>query len=307
MTITTPNPTSRSWQDWPKPRRLALIAGDGQLPCHVAKNAMAMGIEVIPFTLGRKNVDALKAITQHKPVSITPGLLRKNLALLREAQVQSIVFAGKVNKWVLLCDPRLDDLALEALRKMMRRSDDDLMLWLVDNLRNQGIEVLPQTLFLEQLFLAPGCLTQHQPNERMLQDIAFGYQMAKEMGRLDVGQTVVVKDGMLIAIEAIEGTDQCLKRTKDFIKGKGGVAVKVAKPNQDQRFDVPTVGLKTLKRMKSVGLNVLATEANETLFLEPEEMVEYANRQGMVIYSITPDVLPDVLKSAALPTQIVQL
>lgn len=300
MTVTTPNPTSRSWRDWPKPSRLALIAGDGQLPCYVAENAIAMGIEVFPFALGRKNADELRKLTGKKPVAISPCLLRKNLALLREANVQAVVFAGKVNKWILLADPRVDDLALSVLGKMMRKGDDDLMLWLVNSLRELGIEVLPQTLFLEQLFLAPGCLTRRQPDERARQDIAYGYQLAKEMGRLDVGQTVVVRDGMLIAVEAIEGTDQCLKRTKSFIKGQGGVVVKVAKPNQDQRFDVPTVGLKTLKRMKSVGLTVLAAEANETLFLEPEEMAAFADRHGMVIQSVSSDMLPDVLASEPL-------
>lgn len=109
--------------------------------------------------------------------------------------------------------------------------------------------------------------------------------MAKEMGRLDVGQTVVVHSGMLIAVEAIEGTDECIKRAGNLAGGKGGVVVKVAKPVQDQRFDIPTVGLRTLKAMKKAGLQVLVTEAEQTLYLEPEEMAAFADRNRMVLLS----------------------
>ncbi|MEB3286629.1 MAG: UDP-2,3-diacylglucosamine diphosphatase LpxI [Vampirovibrionales bacterium] len=293
---------ARHWGDWQKPKRMGIIAGEGELPVVAAKNAIAAGIEVIPFTIDKNNASALEHACGKKTVTMIPGMLSQNLAHLQAAEVSHLVFAGKVNKWILLRDPRMDTLAIEAFRSVLRKTDDDVMLWLVSQLRDKGFEILPQSLFLTDLFAEEACLTKIAPQGQALADIAYGFSIAREMGRLDVGQTVVIKDGMLIAVEAIEGTDACLKRSGLLISGqsrlplpglfkwkksRGGVVVKVAKPDQDQRFDVPTVGLRTLQTMRQAGLDTLATEANETLFLEKEAMIAYANRHKMVIVSVS--------------------
>lgn len=270
-------------------KKIGLIAGEGSLPLHVVRDAQARGIEVVAFNMFSGNRAELKKLCGGAAHKITPGLLRQNLALLQQNGITDIVFAGKVNKWLLFRDPRLDEMAIGFLRQATRLNDDSIMLWIIRQLEEQGLRIHPQTAFLQSLFRAPGVLADYQPTERDLQDIEYGFEIAKEMGRLDVGQSIVVKNGMLLSVEAIEGTDECLKRAGQWARKKGGVVIKVAKPDQDQRFDVPTVGLRTLKTMKRAGLHLLATEANETLFLEPEEMIAFANRHGIGIVSCPAD------------------
>lgn len=267
--------------------RLGLIAGEGQLPIHVAANATRQGTPVVAFSVGKDNRSTLKRLCKGHLHPITPGLMDRNLALFRQEGVSHIVFAGKVNKWILFRDPRLDRRALEALNRLRCKNDDRLMLGIIEELNQEGFQVVSQTDYLQNLFLPAGPLTQARPRDETDEaDIRYGFSLAKEMGRLDVGQTVVVCNGMVLAIEAIEGTDECLRRAGKWGRKKGGVVVKVAKPEQDNRFDVPTVGLRTLKVMRSSGLHLLATEANRTLFLDAEAMIRYAEKHQMVITSV---------------------
>jgi DUF1009 family protein len=276
---------------------LGLVAGSGQLPVSVTLQAKAWGWDVVAFCLDKDNAKALeKAGAQVEMIS--PGLMADNLARGHSHGIRYAAFAGKVNKWLLLRNPKLDAKALETLQKLRERSDDGLMLAIIDLMATEGFDILPQTEFLRSHFLPQGCLTERGLTEAEWADVAYGFGLAKGMGALDVGQTVVVHQGMALAVEAIEGTDECLKRAGElahkgwiktfFNKKNGGVVVKVAKPNQDPRFDVPTVGLKTLKTMKDAGLKVLAAEAHRTFFLEPAAMVAYANRHNMSIV-VTPE------------------
>jgi DUF1009 family protein len=267
-----------------KVSRIGLVAGEGALPLHVAKNARIRGIEVVPFMVGKNN-SRLQDICQQKGHRIIPGLVRKSLELIEKERITHVVFAGKVNKWILLRDPRIDDIALEAIRRVARLNDDAVMLWIIQQLEQRGIQILPQSDFMQELFLPEKLLSSRVPSEMDMRDVRYGFEIAKEMGRLDIGQSIVVRSGMIIAVEAIEGTDECLLRAGKLTGKKGGVVVKVAKPDQDQRFDIPTVGLRTLKRMRTAGLHMLATEANRTLFLEPEEMAAYADKHRMIILS----------------------
>lgn len=269
----------------PSITRIGLVAGEGKLPVQVAKNARNQGIEVIPFMVNRYNVRELRNICSHQGHRITPGLVRKNFELFQQEGISHIVFAGKVDKWILLKDPRVDDIAVEAMKRFSRLNDDAVMLWIIEQLELRGIHILPQSAFLQELFLGERLLTNRRPDEQDMRDVRYGFEMAKEMGRLDVGQSIVVRSGMIIAVEAIEGTDECLKRAGKLSGKKGGVVVKVAKPGQDQRFDIPTVGLRTLKTMRKAGLHMLVTEANQTLYLEPDEMAAFADKHNMIILS----------------------
>lgn len=265
--------------------RIGLIAGEGKLPEAVALNARIRGIEVVPYIIGHN--PKLQQICKSTGHRIVPGLLRRTLELAEREKITHIVFAGKVNKWILLKDPRMDELAVEAIRKFAQLNDDAVMLWIISLFEQRGIEILPQSDFLQDLFIPERQLSRRAPKEQELRDMRYGFHMAKEMGRLDIGQTIVAHSGMIIAVEAIEGTDQCLLRAGKLIGRKGGVVVKVAKPGQDQRFDIPTVGLRTLKTMKKAGLHMLVTEANRTLYLEPEEMKAFADRHNMILVSVT--------------------
>ena len=281
--------------------KIGLIAGEGQLPVYVAENAIKKGIQVVPFSVARNNRKTLKNLCDGLIHCFDePGLLDKNLATLRSEGIENLVFAGKVDKWILLRNPRLDKRAIDALAEVSKLSDDGLMLYLINGLKEEGFRVLSQTDFLQNLLLPSQNLSKTEPSQQQWQSIAYGFEMAKEMGRLDVGQTIVVKDRMIIAVEAIEGTDKCLERAGKLIKGGGGVVVKVAKPDQDQRFDVPTVGVRTLKTMKKAGLNCLVTEADETLFLEPELMTQYADKHGMCIVSLSQSEIQQKVSSIEL-------
>lgn len=270
-----------------EPGKLGLIAGEGHLPVFVAQTAHELGFQVHAFTMARNNRRALAAYC-HRVTPIRPGLVRRNMDLWQAAGIQQLVFAGKVNKWILFTNPQLDSVGLDWIRQATAKNDDSVMRFIIAGLEQEGFQVLPQTRFLQPLFEPEGVLSVRHPTRRDWEDIACGYRLAKEMGRLDVGQTVVVNDTMVLAVEAIEGTDECLKRAGKLARRKGGVVVKVEKPEQDQRFDVPTVGLRTLRTMKVAGLRVLAAEAGSTLFLDREAMVKYANHNDLCLVSYAP-------------------
>jgi DUF1009 family protein len=273
---------------------LGVVAGWGQLPVDVVQEAQAKGWQVVVFSLSKDNRQTLYKLVQGCLVPIVPGLVAQNLSLFKAYHVTHLVFAGKVNKWMLFTQPQLDSLALSLLAKLLTRNDDALMQTYVDVISECGIEVLPQSTFLSKHFQPVGCLSLHKPTPEQFRDIALGFQMAKTMGGLDIGQAVVTHEGMVIAVEAIEGTDACIQRAGKLLRKKGGTLVKVAKPGQDQRFDIPTVGLRTLQTLHAQGFKVLATEAHQTLYLDAHAMAGFADKHGMVILSIDKAHLDDV-------------
>ena len=264
----------------------ALIAGDGELPVHVARMAARDGYDVICISLCSKNRDSLHKYCK-KVYSYGPGEVLKILETLKNEGTKQLTFIGKVSKEILFKNPRLDMKAIEMLKSAKKLNDDALMMLLVEELEKNGIEVLNQTIFIKELLVKKQVFTALQPTEEQLLDIDYGFQIAKEMGRLDIGQTVVVQNKMVLAVEAIEGTDKAIRRgAKLANKARAAVVVKVSKPKQDNRFDIPTVGLRTLKTMKRYGANVLAIEAGETLIVEEEEMIKFANKHKMVVVAV---------------------
>ena len=145
--------------------------------------------------------------------------------------------------------------------------------------------ILDQTLFIKNLMIPAGVLGKHKPTESQMNDVNYGFWLAKEMGKVDVGQSVVIKDKMAMAVEAIEGTDVCIKRGSKLAKS-GAVVVKVAKPKQDKRFDIPAVGLRTLKTMNRYKASLLAVEANETIIVDQEDVIKYADKHDIVIMAV---------------------
>lgn len=265
-------------------QKQALIAGDGQLPVKMAEGASKNGLEVICISLSKDNYKDLKKVCS-KVYSVAPGELLKIKNILETEQVKQLTFLGKVHKGLILRRPKFDSMALELIKSVKRLNDDQVMLLLVEELNKLGITVLDQTLFIKNLMIPAGILGKNKPTEEQINDVQYGYSMAKEMGKLDVGQSVVVKDKMIMAVEAIEGTDKCIKRGGKIAK-KGGVVVKVAKPSQDKRFDIPAVGLRTLKNMKKYKLSVLALEANETIIVDLDEVVKFADKNNIVIMAV---------------------
>lgn len=265
---------------------LGLVAGEGKLPALLAKSAKNKGYKVIALALSD---DAQARVLPHadKVHLIAPGQIGRNLKLVKESGVKFIVFIGKVPKINLLTNiHKLDWMAVKELSKLPDFSDDTIQFAMGDLMEAHGVKVLTQSEFLRELFPDYGVLTKRQPSAAEYADIEYGKRIAKEIARLDIGQTVVIKDQMIVAIEAIEGTDEAIKRAVKLARGPV-VVVKVSKPNQDQRFDIPTVGMNTLNSMLAPQPGgVLAIEANETMVVEREEMVAFAEEHGMSILAV---------------------
>jgi DUF1009 family protein len=270
----------------PSTTSLGLIAGEGKLPSILAKSAKEQGYRLVTLALSAESQVGCSPFSDIV-YEIAPGQLGRNLKLLQKENVKEIVFIGKVPKLQLLRNiHKLDWIAIRELSKLPNFADDTIQFAMGDLLESYGIKVLPQRDFLRHLFPDFGVKTKHQPDAGEYADIDYGLKVAKEIARLDIGQTVIVKDQMVIAIEAIEGTDEAIARSVQLAK-RPVVVVKVAKPNQDQRFDVPAVGVNTIKAMlapKPGG--VLAIEAGETMMVETEEMIKFADDHGIAIVAV---------------------
>jgi len=265
-------------------KTIGLIAGDGELPVSLAKNAAKNGHEIIAVSLSPTNRKELESCCK-KVYSCGAGEVQKMVNIAHQEGITQITFVGKVSKTMLLRNLRLDSRAISLLKQTKRLNDDALMLKLIESLAEDNLEVIDQTIFLKEYFPQKGVIGKYSPDESQQIDIEYGFQIAKGIGGLDLGQTVVVQDKMVLAVEAIEGTDRCIERGCK-LGNKNAVVVKVSKPDQDKRFDVPAVGLRTLKNMQKFGGKVLAIEANETFAVEKDKMIEFANRHKMVFIAV---------------------
>lgn len=261
-----------------------LIAGDGILPIKMAQYAKENGFEVVCISLAKDNQHELKKYCS-KVYNCHPGEVNRIEAILKEENIKQLSFLGKVHKKVLLKLNKFDKRAIDLLKEAARLNDDKVMLMIVEELSKIGIEVLDQTIFIKNLMIPAGVLGKHKPTPEQLEDVNYGFWLAKEMGKLDVGQSVVIKDKMIMAVEAIEGTDICIKRGSKLAK-KGAVIVKVAKPNQDKRFDIPAIGMKTLRTISHYNASLIAVEANETIIVDQEKVVKYADEHNIVIMAV---------------------
>ncbi len=261
-----------------------LIAGDGTLPVKMAQYAKENGFDVICISLAKDNLRQLKKYCS-KVYSCHPGEVNKIEKILKDESIKQATFLGKVHKRVLLQLHKFDARAIELLKAAQRLNDDEVMLLIVKEFEKSGITVLDQTIFIKNLMIPAGVLGKLKPTKEQLEDVNYGFWLAKEMGKIDVGQSVVIKDKMIMAVEAIEGTDMCIKRGAKLAK-KDAVVVKVSKPSQDKRFDIPAIGLKTLKTMQRYKANLIAVEANETIIVDQEKVIQYADDNGIVIMAV---------------------
>lgn len=261
-----------------------LIAGDGTLPVKMAQHAKENGFEVVCISLSKDNLSELKKYCS-KIYSCHPGEVNRIEKILKEEELKQVTFLGKVHKRVLLQLHKFDKRAIEIIKNVKRLNDDEVMLLIVSEFEKIGIHVLDQTIFIKNLMIPAGVLGKHKPTKEQMEDVNYGFWLAKEMGKIDVGQSVVIKDKMAMAVEAIEGTDVCIKRGAKLAK-RGATVVKVAKPNQDKRFDIPAVGLRTLKTMHKYKASLLAVEANETIIVEQEKVIQYADKHNIVIMAV---------------------
>lgn len=264
--------------------KIGLVAGNGQLPVIWAKNAQTNGIEVVTISLSSDNKKDLKKVCS-KVYDFGPGEITKISEKLLEEGIKQLAFIGKVSKSLVLKRPKFDKKAIELLKQAKRLNDDAIMLLAVSELEKIGITVLDQTIFIKNLMAPTGVLGKHKPTQKQEDDAKYGFWVAKAMGQVDIGQTVVIKDKMVMAVEAIEGTDKCIERGSKIAK-EGAVIVKVAKPSQDYRFDVPTFGLATLKTMHKHKASVIAVDAGKTIIVDQQKIIEYADKHNIVVMSL---------------------
>lgn len=261
-----------------------LIAGDGILPVNMAQHAKENGFDVVCISLSKDNLSELKKHCT-KVYSCHPGEINKIEGILKSEELKQVTFLGKVSKSVLLKPYKFDARAFELLKTVKRLNDDEVMLLIVREFEKIGIKVLDQTIFIKNLMIPAGVLSKNKPTKEQMEDVNYGFWLAKQMGQIDIGQSVVIKDKMAMAVEAIEGTDACICRGAKLAR-KGACVIKVSKPMQDKRFDIPAVGLRTLRTMRKYKASLLAVEANETIIVEQEKVVEYANKHNIVIMAV---------------------
>ena len=269
-------------------KKIGLIAGVGRLPVEFARAARGMGVHVIGVGV-LPEVDPELCQVTHTYENINIAKLDRIFKVFKREKVTEITLLGKITKELVYAHRELPDLrVLKIFSRIKNFSDDTLTLALVEELAAEGITVLDQTELLRPLMPEPGVLTKRKPTDAELANMRFGLDMAKKIGGLDIGQTVVVKNRAIMAVEAIEGTDACIRRGGQL--GRGGVTVaKSAKPKQDMRFDVPGVGPDTVDSMIEAGAVALVIEAEKTLVVDRETMVNKANQHGITIVAMAGD------------------
>ena len=265
-------------------RKQGLIAGDGLLPVKMAQYAKENGFDVVAISLSSDNYRELKKYCS-KVYSCCPGEVNKIENILKTEEIKQLTFLGKVSKSILIKRPKFDKRAVEVLKQAVRLNDDKVMLMIIEELEKLGITIIDQTTFIKNLMIPSGVLGKIQPTKEQVDDVNYGYWLAKETGKLDIGQSVVIKDKMIMAVEAIEGTDKCIRRGCKLAK-KDACVIKVAKPEQDKRFDIPAIGLRTLKTMKRYKASLIAVEAGETIIVDQEEVIKFADKNNIVIMAV---------------------
>ncbi len=261
---------------------IGLIAGNGKFPFLFAREARRQNLKVVAAAIVGDTSIFLKFFVD-EIVWFKVGELTKLFSYFKDRGVVQVIMAGQVNPKNLFDKTlSLHEEYRDLMQALEDRKADTIFRGVAEKLKAQGLELLDSTFLLKGYLAPKGTLTKRGPTLVELDDIMFGRTIAKAMGGLDVGQTVVIKEKAIVAIEAMEGTDRCIRRGGAIAK-EGAVVVKMSKPNQDLRFDIPVVGLRTLQNMASVKAKCLAIEADKTLIIDRAACVQLANKAGICI------------------------
>ncbi len=266
-----------------KDEHIGLIAGSGQFPLLFAQAARRSGVRVVAVGFQGETTPELAGMVDEFHM-LKLGQLNRLIKAFRNAGVSRAAMAGAINKTRIYSRIRPDWRAIKLIHRLRRKNDDFLLRAIAEELESEGILIEPSTLFVPSLLAPEGVLTRRKPNQRERLDIEFGWEMAKGMGHLDIGQCLVVKDQSVLAVEGIDGTDATILRG-GALCDKGAVVIKVCKPNQDLRFDIPAVGLATIETMKQVHASVLVFEADKSLMFDRDRMIDMANAAGVSLVS----------------------
>ena len=266
--------------------KLGLIAGNGQFPFLVLDAARSLGHDITIVAIKDEAFPEIEAAAAKPPAApvhwVNLGQVGKCIELLERAGCSQAVMAGQVKHTKIFGGVMPDMTALSVIKRWTTRNTDTLIAAVADVMREHGIELMNSTAFLSPLLAKSGTLTRRAPTEDERADLEFGYRMADTIASLDIGQTICVKHRAVVAVEAMEGTDETIARA-GRLAGSGVTVVKVAKPNQDMRFDVPVVGVPTIEAMRAAGATVLSIDAERTLLLDGGAMIDAANAAGIAI------------------------
>jgi UDP-2,3-diacylglucosamine hydrolase len=259
-----------------------LIAGNGRFPFLVLEGARSQGIEMAVIALKEEASPELEKIAKRLHW-VSLGELSKAIELMQREGVNRAVMAGQVKHNKIFSSIRPDWKLAKLLFALPRKNTDSLIGAVAKVLEEEGIQLVDSTMFLKPLLPEAGVLTRRAPSAQEAADMEYGLGIARHIATKDIGQTVVVSDSACVAVEAMEGTDETIARAARFANGRPLVVVKVSKPRQDMRFDVPVVGLPTVESMKSAGATALAIDANRTLLFDREKLIAMANEAGIAI------------------------
>lgn len=266
------------------PQELVVIAGKGVYPLELVAAARRQQVQRLVVMAFRGETDRAVARWADAVVWLRLGLLEALLEEIRRTDIRHAVMVGQITPTHIF-NIRLDRAMLDLLATLPVKNAETVFGAVADRLKALGVELLPASLFMEEAMPAPGLLTHRQPTPREEQDIALGLKIAKTTSGLDIGQTVVIKDGIVIAVEAFEGTDATILRA-GRLAGRGVVVVKVAKRGHDMRFDIPVIGMHTMKTLRKARASVLAVEARRTILLERDRVLAEADRLGIAITAV---------------------
>lgn len=259
-----------------------LIAGNGRFPFLVLEGARSQGIDMAVIALKEEASPELEQVAKRLHW-VSLGELSKAIELMQREGVKRVVMAGQVKHNKIFSAIRPDWKLAKLLFSLPRKNTDSLIAAVAKVLEEEGIQLVDSTLFLKPLLPEAGVLTRRAPNEHEAADMEYGLVVARRLAGMDIGQTVVIADHACVAVEAMEGTDETITRAARFANGKPLVVVKVSKPQQDMRFDVPVVGLPTVKGMGEAGATALAIDASRTLLFDRIRLIETADAAGIAI------------------------
>jgi DUF1009 family protein len=269
-------------KEHPLPSTLGLIAGEGRFPFMVLAEAKRRGLSVVTLGIEGEADEALESECERFEW-IGIGEVSRCVRTFRDANVSKAIMAGRVRHVRAFQILKPDRLMLKVLARLPSRSTDAMLKTLADVLAEAGVELLDSTLLLTPFLATDGAMTKRKPNKEEMEDIEFGAERARGLAALDIGQTVVVKRKSVVGAEAMEGTDETIRRAGQLVTGPL-VVVKVARPSQDMRFDVPVVGPTTIDSMVDAGASALALEAGRVLLVERDQLLEKANDKRIAVH-----------------------
>jgi DUF1009 family protein len=264
--------------------RIGLIAGNGQFPIIFCKKAKEAGVEVYAAAYRQEADPAIEAhVDQVEWLYV--GQVSRLIKYFKKNNVDQAVLLGGIKKTKIFKDLKPDIKAISLIAGLRNTHDDGILRAFADLLEKNGIVVQSSTFLLPDLLAPEGCWTERKPSHGEMAEIELGWKVAKEIGRLDIGQCVVVGGGSILAVEAVDGTDATIRRGAGLGHGNA-VVVKVCKPIQDERFDVPAIGVDTIRTMAETGASVLAIEAGKAIVFDRGEMVRLADRHGITVVAL---------------------